>query len=239
MKDLIIIENQNGVNFVKSLKEIYLGAELSRSHWAKWCKRNVLDNMFFKENVDYQTFTQEVNGNESLDFACTLDMAKHLVLQMPTENAFKYRQYLIDYEKNKLKVPQTYAEALLEAGRLALENEKLQLENKEKSKIIEDNKPKVEFAEKLLESTDNILVREYAKILYEEGIKLGEKKLYKWLRDNKYIMQNKEPYQRYMKYFYVKERTINTPFGTKLRKTTMVSPEGQIYFYHKLKKGVK
>jgi len=43
------------------------------------------------------------------------------------------------------------------------------------------------------------------------------------------------PYQQYMKYFSIKENTIDTPFGVKLTKTTLVTPEGQLYFYSKLK----
>lgn len=46
---------------------------------------------------------------------------------------------------------------------------------------IEVQKPKVDFADKLLKSKDNILVREFSKILQEENVNIGEKKLYKWL----------------------------------------------------------
>lgn len=82
-------------------------------------QKNVVDNIFFVENKDYQTFFTMANGNESIDFSCTLDMAKHLIMQMPTEKAHEYRQYLIDYEKQHrtiFKVPTTFKEALLLAA---------------------------------------------------------------------------------------------------------------------------
>ena len=94
----------------------------------------------------------------------------------------------------------------------------------------------MEFTDKLLKSKDCILIRDYAKILYDEDIKIGEKQLYKWLRENRYLMQDNTPYQSYMKYFSIKENSIDTPFGIKLTKTTLINPVGQLYFYHKLKK---
>lgn len=110
---------------------------------------------------------------------------------------------------------------------------------KDKDKIIEQQKPAVEFTERLLKSKDNILVRAYSKILQDEGVNIGEKKLYKWMRDNKYLMGNNEPYQSYMKYFVVTERVIHTAFGDKIVKTTKITPAGQVYFFSKLKVKVK
>jgi len=110
-------------------------------------------------------------------------------------------------------------------------NERIkQLENK-----ITEDAPKVSFAEKLLQSKDSILIRDYAKILYDENINIGEKRLYKWLRDNGYLMKDNMPYQQYMKYFLIKESSIDTPFGVRITKTTKIKPEGQLYFYEKLK----
>lgn len=84
--ELIAIEG----NFIKSLKEIYLGAGMDKSHWSRWFKKNVMENTFFAESQDYQTLAIEANGNKSVDITCTLDMAKHLIMQMPTEKAHEY-----------------------------------------------------------------------------------------------------------------------------------------------------
>jgi prophage antirepressor-like protein len=128
------------------------------------------------------------------------------------------------------------------AGQLE-ENIKLREDNKQKTTIIqsqtlqiEEMTPKASFADRLMKSKDNILVREYAKVLQDEGFNLGERKLYGWFKKNKYLMENKEPYQMYMKYFALTETTFDTLWGTKISKTTKIRPEGQLYFYEKLMK---
>lgn len=108
---------------------------------------------------------------------------------------------------------------------------------------IEEQKPKVEFAEKLLKTKDNILVREYAKVLCDEGFNIGEKKLFKWLRDGKYLMSTNEPYLKFIdnKTFLIKVGMVDTPFGQKQTRTTLITPEGQLYLFKKIKEhfGVK
>lgn len=107
-----------------------------------------------------------------------------------------------------------------------LQEEKCKLEIK-----IEEDRPKVTFAERVMKSGDNILVRELAKIISDEGFTIGEKRLYTQLRKWGYVCKNStEPTQRAMnqKYFVVKVGTINTPYGIKEIKTTQVTPKGQI-----------
>lgn len=107
-----------------------------------------------------------------------------------------------------------------------LQEEKCKLEIK-----IEEDRPKVTFAERVMKSGDNILVRELAKIISDEGFTIGEKRLYTQLRKWGYVCKNStEPTQRAMnqKYFVVKVGTINTPYGIKEIKTTLVTPKGQV-----------
>ena len=85
----------------------------------------------------------------------------------------------------------------------------------------------------------NKKTRELSKLAFEQGIDIGEKKLYKKLREWKYIMQGStEPYQSAMNQglFVVEEKSINTPYGVKLTKTTKVSPKGQVFIIEKLRK---
>ncbi len=137
MTELISIKKNNGVDFVSSLKSIYLDVGMDKSNWSSWLKRNVKDNVFFSEGQDYQLFVVATNGRNSEDCACTLDMGKHLVIQMPTENAHKYRQYLIDYEKKQTRLPSNFKEALIELIRVEEEKEKLQLEINHKHNLID------------------------------------------------------------------------------------------------------
>lgn len=134
------------------------------------------------------------------------------------------------YEIEKaFDVPQTFAQAL----RLAAEQAEL---IEAQTKQLEEQKPKVDFADKLLKSKDSILIREFAKIMWEEGVcQFGEKKMFAWLRNNGYLMKGNEPYQKYIHLFEVQERPIDTAFGVKITTTTKITPHGQLYFYNKLK----
>ncbi|WP_029518023.1 phage antirepressor KilAC domain-containing protein [Paenibacillus polymyxa] len=116
------------------------------------------------------------------------------------------------------------------------ENEKLQAH-------IEEKKPLVTFAETALKSTDNILVRELSKIVQDEGINIGEKRLFDKLRDWKLILRknkNNEPTQYAMnqKLFVVEEISVNTKYGTILKTTPRVTPKGQVYIINRLKKEI-
>jgi len=107
-------------------------------------------------------------------------------------------------------------------------------------KKVEEQKPLVVFAETALKSKDNILMRELAKVVNDEGINIGQNRLFNKLREWKMIMQkpSTEPYQTAMNsgIFVVEERSVDTPYGTKLTRTTKVTPKGQIYIVEKLKK---
>ena len=72
-------------------------------------------------------------------------------------------------------------------------------------------------------------------MLCDEGLNTGEKRLYKWLRENKFLMHNNEPYQRYLdnNTFVIKTNVVNTIFGDKQTHTTKITPEGQLYLYRK------
>lgn len=115
------------------------------------------------------------------------------------------------------------------------EKEKLRLENEKQKEQIIEMKPKVEFTDTLLTSENSILIRQFSKVLERNGIKIGQNKLFEWFVDNEYLMKNHEPYQKYVKYFTVIERAINTNHGVKITFTTKINPKGQYYFYKKIK----
>lgn len=102
---------------------------------------------------------------------------------------------------------------------------------------LEEQKPLVQFAEIVTKSKDNILMRDMAKLLCDEGLNIGEKRLYRYLRNNGVLMQDNMPYQSYVdrQYFVVKENPINTIYGVKLTKTTLVTPKGQMWIVSKIK----
>ena len=122
--------------------------------------------------------------------------------------------------------------------------ERKNLELQEHKRIIEEQKPKVAFADSVSNSNDLILVRDLAKIISQNGVIIGEKKLYAWLRDNGYLIKQKgssynTPKQQYIKdgLFKVVERVIVNPIGeNKISLTTKITPKGQQYFVNKFLK---
>ncbi len=104
---------------------------------------------------------------------------------------------------------------------------------------IEEDKPLVEYANNVLKSSDCILIREMAKLLYDEGIDIGERKLYQKLRDWGLIFKSStEPMQSAVNsgIFVVEQYTVTTPFGIKLNNVTKITPKGQLYIVDKFKK---
>lgn len=110
---------------------------------------------------------------------------------------------------------------------------------------IEADKPLVHFAESLQISKDSILVADLAKILKQNGIEFGEKRLFKYLREEGYLIKSGSEYnmptQRSMelKIFEIKMGSRNSSDGTiKITRTPKVTGKGQIYFINKLKEKV-
>lgn len=113
---------------------------------------------------------------------------------------------------------------------------RLQIDNEQKEKLIVEMQPKVDFTDKFLTANNSLLIREFAKVLKEDGFDTGEKRLYTWLRDNGILMKNNEPYQRYMDYFDVVERSYEAGNSVRITKTTRIKPNGQLYIFKRLKK---
>ena len=229
MQELIKVTEENGEQLV-SAKELHEFLEV-KSKFADWFKNRV-SKYGFEENQDYVSISKNLeNGGREIDYVLKLDIAKELSMVEGNEKGSQARKYFIECEKrlkNQVKLPMTYKEALLELIKAEEEKEKLQL-------VIAEQKPLVEFADKMLGSKDSVLIRVYAKLLFDEGLNIGEKKLYKWFRENGYLNSKNEPYQQYMEYFEVKVSTYDTPFGTKTNTTTLIKPKGQLYFFKKLK----
>ena len=72
---------------------------LNKAHWVRWSEQNIVGHEFFKESVDYVGFTIMVNGNETRDFAVTIEFAKHIAMMAKTQRAHDYRNYFIECEK--------------------------------------------------------------------------------------------------------------------------------------------
>lgn len=125
-------------------------------------------------------------------------------------------------------------------------------EEKARSKALEEDnqrmKPKEIFADAVATSHTSILIGDLAKLIKQNGVDIGQKRMFAWLRDNGYLIKRSGsdwnmPTQKSMEMglFEVKESTVNNPDGSvRINRTTKVTGKGQQYFINKfLAKGDK
>lgn len=138
-------------------------------------------------------------------------------------------QELEQKESAQFKMPKTLSEALLLAGQQAALAE-------ERQRLLEQQKPKVEFAETVERSDGTLSIGEFAKLLPKEW-KIGRNKLFKWLRDNKYLMKDNVPYQRYVNegLFEVIETVSEYDSQDYINLLTLITGKGQLSVTGKLK----
>lgn len=210
--------------------------------FSKWFER--YSNYGFVQGEDFSTPNKkvrvQVEGNREVqreieDYDLSVDMAKQICMLQRTEKGKQLRQYLIDLEKAWNTPEQVMARALKVAD-LTINN--LKVENKALLQKIEQDKPKTLFAEAVSASDTSILVRGLAKMIRQNGVQIGEKRLYRWLREHGYICKDSTmPTQKAMEMglFEIIVRTVEKGNGLPLEtKTTKVTGKGQIYFVEKL-----
>ena len=155
-----------------------------------------------------------------------------------TQKGKQIRQYFIDLEKAWNTPEQIMARALKMASQSI---ESLKQDN---AVLLADNqrmKPKEIFADAVATSHTSILIGDLAKLLKQNGIETGQKRLFDWLRENGYLIKRKGadwnmPTQKAMELglFEVKESTVNNPDGSvRINRTTKVTGKGQQYFINK------
>lgn len=123
---------------------------------------------------------------------------------------------------------------------LATKLKKQREENENLISKIEADAPRVLFSKAVETSKRSCLVSELAKILKQNGVEIGQNRLFEWLRSNGYLCQKgaqrNQPTQKLMEMglFEIKQTTITKPDGSTLvSTTTKVTGKGQIYFVNK------
>ena len=108
---------------------------------------------------------------------------------------------------------------------------------------VEADKPKVLFADSVGSSRQSILIREMAKLLKQNGVDIGEKRLFSWLRANGYLIQKHgddynlpTQYSMERKLMIIRERTYTDDIHTRIMRTPMITGKGQRYFINKFLK---
>lgn len=232
--ELIKITVKNDQQLV-SARDLYHGLEL-KIRFSLWVSKNFHE---FEEGEDFTSVSRdtEVKNNggiqirELQDYALTLDMAKQLCMMSHSDLGKRYRRYFIELER-KWNDPQE----VVKRGYAILQNENARLKIE-----LETAKPKALFADAVSTSDTPILVGELAKILHQNGVSMGQNRMFRWLRDNGYLISKKGtsynmPTQRAMELglFKIKENAITHSDGhVTITKTPKVTGKGQVYFVNK------
>lgn len=183
----------------------------------------------FSEGTDFCSFLSESSGGRpAQDAQLTIEMAKEICMLQRNKRGKQARQYFIQLEKDWNSPEKVMARAL-------------QIADKKIKRLetqIEEDKPKVLFAGAVETSKSSILIGELAKIIKQNGIKIGAIRLFDWMRQNGYLIRRNGsdynmPTQRAMEMglFEIKETSIVHADGhTSISKTPKVTGKGQVYF---------
>lgn len=223
--------NYDNERITLSARELHEFLEI-KSKYADWFKN--MSAYGFEENQDYRAISKNLeNGGRRVDHEITLDMAKEISMLQRSEKGKQARQYFIELEKKWNSPEQIMARAVLLSNskieHLTLENEQL--------------KEKALFAEAVSASPDSIYIGDLAKLLKQNGISIGQNRLFEVLRNEGYLIKREcmrnEPTQRSLELGIMElvENTWEYSGGLKrINKTTFITGKGQIYFINKFMK---
>lgn len=217
----VIIDND--IWFVASDVTRILGYQNGRDAISKHCLDGVAKKYTIKDVVNR---TQEMTIiNESGIY--------QLVMASKMPNAIKFKQWVT--EKILPSIRKTGSYSVTPRKELSIEEmtllviKNMQSKIADQSKQLEEQKPKVEFAEKIVNTKNGVSIGDFAK-----AIGMGQNKLFDWLRKNKYLMSNNIPYQQYIDngYFKVIEWVLEKKNEAKFK--TLITGKGQEYISSKI-----
>lgn len=187
--------------------------------------------------------TSETGGRPAVDYQISVDMAKQICMFQRSEKGKQYRQYFIDLEKAWNTPEQIFARALKMADQKI---EKLKETNAGLLEDVERMRPKEIFADAVKASTSSILIGDLAKLLRQNGVDIGQKRLFEYLRNHGYLIKRKGsdwnmPTQKSMNMglFEIKESTHIDGNGCNIvTRTPKATGKAQIYFVNKFVGGM-
>ncbi|KOR13967.1 oxidoreductase [Staphylococcus carnosus] len=233
VSDMFNIQEKENGEIAVSGRELHQALEV-KTRYNDWIERMI--GYGFEEDSDYIAITQkrvtgQGNVTHFIDHVITIDMAKEVAMIQRSEAGKRARQYFIQVEK-----AWNSPEMIMQRALKIANNTIHQLETK-----IDEDKPKVLFADSVVGSKNSILVGELAKLLKQNGVNIGQNRLFEWLRNNGYLIKQRGesynlPTQKSMELeiLDLKKRTVNEPNGSsRVVRTPKVTGKGQQYFINK------
>lgn len=243
MEKMLIPINYDMEQPTVSARDLHSGLAIN-TRFNDWFSR--MTEYGFESGKDFyskMSKTSETGGRPAVDYQISVDMAKQICMIQRSEKGKQYRQYFIDLEKAWNTPEQVMARALKLADRT------IDTLKEEKKKLIEDNermKPKVIFADAVRASSSSILIGDLAKLLRQNGVDIGAKRLFEYLRNHGYLIKRKGsdwnmPTQKSMNMglFEIKESTHIDGNGCNIvTRTPKATGKAQIYFVNKFVGGM-
>ena len=206
----------------------------------------------FAEGEDYVTVFPEIGKNLGLidkggrptkDYLLTLDCAKEISMAENSERGRQVRKYFIACERKLKDLGDEVEKALTNPDTMLRivsrwrdeRNQRLALETQ-----VKQDAPRVLFSRAVETATSTVLVGDLAKILRQNGVCIGQRRLFEWLRENGFLIKSGSsrnmPMQWAMErgFFEIKETAISRSDGTiSVSKTTKITGRGQVYIVNR------
>ena len=186
----------------------------------------------FIEGQDFRSFlTESIGGRPAQDAQLTIDMAKEICMLQRNEKGKQARQYFIQLEKDWNSPEKVMARAL------QIADQKLHM----LAAQVEEMRPHALLGRAITTADTSILIGDFAKILRQNGVLMGAKRLFIWMRENGYLIKRKGtdwnlPTQRSMEMglFEIKESVhIDGNGCNRITRTPKLTGKGQEYFVEK------
>jgi len=202
----------------------------------------VVNNPYFEENIDWEVLPRLGEAQpcgfaaNRIDYTLTIDTAKKVAMAEQTARGDEVRRYFIECEKQLKTLIPNFGNPAEAARAWALE-----YEAKETALLqIKTDQPKVEFANHIVAQGESLKIGDFAKLLSRvSGVKIGPNKLFKYLRNEKYLMvgrdmfEKNKPYQKWIEAEYF-ERKYEIASNGHPFNVTYITSKGQFELKDKI-----
>ncbi|EAD6849646.1 phage antirepressor Ant [Listeria monocytogenes] len=238
---LPVLENEKGEKFVDA--RMLHEKLLVNTRFNDWISR-MIGNYGYENGLDFYSTLSKTNGRPSTNYFLTLDTAKELAMVQNNEMGRAIRKYFIEVEKQARKLATeypTFSYMIEDPVARAKKWIEEQQEKQEALKQLEEQKPKVIFADAVQTSENTVLVKDLATILKQNGLDIGQNRLFEWLRGSGYLLNKgtyyNKPSQKAMNLGLFEQKTHIHTDRNGLMVTTYtprVTGKGQVYLLNKL-----